>query len=76
MGKSDIIKVGVFIMKTKVLLVFAIFIISVFLAACNNNDKIDVDKYRENVKKSQKKSMPIEQRDEIEKSIFPNIDKK
>ena len=62
-------------MKTKVLLVLVVFIISIFLAACGNNDKIDVKTYRDNLKESQKKSMPIKQRDEIKKNIFPNSDK-
>lgn len=67
-------------MKTKVFLVLVVFILSifsaVFLSACRSDHKIDVEKYRENAKKSKKERMPTEQRDEIQKSIFPNIDQK
>lgn len=64
-------------MKLKVLLVLVVFIISVFLGSCTKNDrKLDVEGYREGLKSSQKKSMPIEQKKEIEKSIFPNIKQK
>ena len=63
-------------MKFKVLLILIVFTMSMFLVACESNNKLDVEGYREGVKKSQKKRMPIKQKKEIEKSIFPNIKQK
>jgi hypothetical protein len=59
-------------MKTKVLLVLTVFLISIFLTACNNNSKLDVNGYRAGLKDFQK-SMPMDQRNAIQKSVLPNV---
>ena len=45
------------------------------LAACTNNNKLDVNGYREGLKSSQKKSMPMDQKKAIEKSILPSVNR-
>ena len=61
-------------MKTKVLLILAVFMVTVFSVSCSNNDqKIDVEKYRQKVRESRKGSAPIEQKKEVEKQLFPNL---
>jgi hypothetical protein len=60
-------------MKAKLLLVLITFILSIFITSCDNKDNFNVEAYREKLKKSQNKRVPIEQKKAIEKSIFPNI---
>jgi thioredoxin-related protein len=62
-------------MRLKVLLIMIVFIISMFLVACKDNNNLDVKGYREGIKSSQK-SMPTEKKKAIEKNIFPSIKQK
>ncbi|MCX7711620.1 MAG: hypothetical protein N2484_17400 [Clostridia bacterium] len=66
-------------MKARILMVLSAFIITVFLSSCNNNEnhRLDVEKYRENAKKSgQKNSITPEQREVSLKKMFPKYDPK
>lgn len=61
-------------MRKAVALLLVIFSISIFSAACSNNDKkIDVDTYRQKVKENRKGSASIEKKKAVEKAVFPNI---
>ena len=62
-------------MKAKIFVILAVFILNLFMASCgdNNSHKMDVEKYRENLRKSgEKNSISPEEREKTLKKLFPN----
>jgi len=57
-------------MKTKILLIIAVFFISAFAAGCNNS--VDMKGFLEKMKGGSSNT-DTEKKKEIRKSIFPNI---
>ena len=66
-------------MRPRIILIMAVLLFALSAASCNENTKnrIDVEKYREEVRKSgQQNSITPEEREKVLKELFPKYKSK